>query len=821
MDIQYGRNPNAAADVKAVVAGEKYRITVLTEQMVRIEYSPTGEFVDQQTQTVLNRRFPVPEFRVTDHGSSVEVTTSHLIVTYEKDKPFSGTTLNIQMIGNPYLRKSGTWFYGDKGLESMGNLKGTASTLDNAVGDTYYKDSKDETKVWGEPDRPVELCEGLMSKNGFTVIDDSASLVFDESGWVHPAPEGHQDIYFLNYGRDYLGILDVFFRLTGKTPMLPRYALGNWWSRFHKYTQEEYLALLERFRAEGIPISVGVLDMDWHYVDIDPKYGKGWTGYTWNRELFPDPAGMIKKIHEDGMHLSLNVHPADGVRAHEEMYLEMAKDLGVDYEHEAPIPFDVTSPSFMEAYFKYLHHPNEENGVDFWWIDWQQGSNSKIPGYDPLWMLNHYHYIDNARNGLRPMDFSRYAGLGSHRYPIGFSGSTFITWESLDFQPYFTANALNVGYGWWSHDIGGHRNGYRDDELTTRWVQFGVFSPIMRLHSSDETFTGKEPWKFCADAERVMRRFLTLRHQLVPYTYTMNHRFYAENRPFIEPIYYEHPGTEEAYRYRNEYYFGSQLLVNPITSKSDPETKTGSVKTWLPEGIWFDLFTGMVYRGGRTIKMHRDIDTIPVLGKAGGIIPTESAETVSSRTDNPEYLVVKVFCGADGSFQLYEDDGISLGFEQGEFVTTDFALHWGESKVFTVDPSQGKLGLIPQVRDYDLEFYGVAPDAVQTVTVGGKAQPYCKAYDEKRHILTVQVRKISVEERLEVCFKDDTALLGNNIAAFAYTAINQAQIPFAEKEKLYPILTGGMEKLGKLSTIEAMVMPEEMKSVVRELLLAE
>ena len=129
--------------------------------------------------------------------------------------------------------------------------------------------------------------------------------------------------------------------------------------------------------------------------------------------------------------------------------------------------------------FKYLHHPNERNGVDFWWIDWQQGSNSKIEGLDPLWMLNHYHYLDNKRNGKRGLILSRYAGIGSHRYPIGFSGDSVISWDSLDFQPYFTANASNVGYGWWSHDIGGHMNGIKDDELATRWVQFGVFSPIM------------------------------------------------------------------------------------------------------------------------------------------------------------------------------------------------------------------------------------------------------------------------------------------------------------------------------------------------------
>jgi alpha-glucosidase (family GH31 glycosyl hydrolase) len=418
------------------------------------------------------------------------------------------------------------------------------------------------------------------------------------------------------------------------------------------------------------------------------------------------------------------------------------------------------------------------------------------------------------------MDFSRYAGLGSHRYPIGFSGSTFITWESLDFQPYFTANASNVGYGWWSHDIGGHRNGYRDDELTTRWVQYGVFSPIMRLHSSDEVFTGKEPWKFSADAERVMRHFLTLRHQLIPYTYTMNYRFYEENRPLIEPVYYEYPDREEAYQFKNEYYFGSKLLANPITSKADAETKTGAVKTWLPEGIWFDFFTGMCYRGNRKIRMHRTMDSIPVLAKAGGIVPMEQAASVSSRTDNPKKLLIKIFCGADGDFSLYEDDGISMEYEQENYVTTEMELCWGETKEFTIAAAQGKKDLIPQNRDYELEFYGVSQDAVEQVLSGEEMKAYQTGYDEERHILTVSVSDISVEKPLTVRLRSEEQLQENDIAALAYHAINRAQIPFAEKEQLYRILTGDMDREGRLSTVESMYMPEEMKSVIREILLA-
>ena len=220
---KYGVN-SGVANGKSIVFGETYRFTVLTEQLIRMEYSPKGEFVDEQTQIVLNRQFPVPEFTVKDEPDKLEIVTKYLIVTYDK-KPFSSNGLTVQMRSNPYLRKTGIWFYGDMDFARMGNLKGTASTLDNTVGDCYYRDSADETKVWGEPDKPVELCDGLLSKNGFAVFDDSKSLLFMPDGWVKPAPEDHTDVYFMCCGRDYRGTLDLFFRLSGKTPMLPRWVL--------------------------------------------------------------------------------------------------------------------------------------------------------------------------------------------------------------------------------------------------------------------------------------------------------------------------------------------------------------------------------------------------------------------------------------------------------------------------------------------------------------------------------------------------------------------------------------------------------------------
>lgn len=503
------------ASEKSMITGSCYRITVLTERLLRLEYSRQGIFEDRATQAVINRDFPQAEFWVKEGDGGIEIHTEYLRVIYD-EQPFSASGLCIHMKRNPYLHHA--WHYGEEGE----NLKGTARTLDMADGEL-----------------PLE--NGILAMDGYSVYDDSNSLIINEEGWVEPGIEGHEDFYFWGYGRDYKACLRDFYHLCGSTPMLPRYALGNWWSRYYPYTQEEYLALMERFEREKIPFSVAVLDMDWHYVKIEERYGSGWTGYTWNEELFPDHVQMLRELHKKGMHVTLNLHPADGVRAHEKAYPAMAEFMGVDAAREEAIPFDVADPRFMEAYFHYLHHPLEEEGVDFWWIDWQQGNHSKVPGLDPLWMLNHFHFLDRDRDGKRPLIFSRYAGVGSHRYPIGFSGDTIVSWASLQFQPYFTACASNVGYGWWSHDIGGHMEGSRDDELMVRWVQYGVFSPILRLHSSWNHFNGKEPWNYDRKEEAVIKQFLRLRHMLIPYLYTMNYRAYSGGEPLVQPLYYHYP----------------------------------------------------------------------------------------------------------------------------------------------------------------------------------------------------------------------------------------------------------------------------------------
>ena len=466
---------------------------------------------------------------------------------------------------------------------------------------------------------------------------------------------------------------------------------------------------MQRFADEEIPLTVATVDMDWHWVkDIDKKFGVkygGWTGYSWNTELFPDYKEFLRRLKEQNLHITLNLHPADGVHSYEDMYPEMARALGESPDEKKTVEFRCSSPEFWNSYFDILHKPYERDGVDFWWIDWQQGKKSDVEGLDPLEALNHYHYLDNAENGEIPLILSRYAGLGSHRYPLGFSGDTAINWRVLDFQPYFTANAANAAYGWWSHDIGGHHQGYRDDDLYMRWIQFGVFSPIMRLHSTAIEFLGKEPWKYKADIYHYAKEWLRLRHRLIPYIFTMDYRAHTDGIAVCEPMYYSYTENKNAYQVKNQYMFGSELMVCPITSPQHREINKGSVEAWIPEGRWVDIFTGQAYSGEKKITLFRDINTIPVLAKEGAIIPLSADE--GNTCENPERLEIWAFTG-NGSFCLVEDNGKTDCEEHRAVTKLDISFD-GSRLTFTVNKAEGDLSVIPQKRSYKI----IVKDAVK------------------------------------------------------------------------------------------------------------
>ena len=792
MNPHYRIPTRPIADPGAVVAGEKFRITVLADGLVRLEYAEDGIFEDRASAFALFRDLPVPSYRVIDGAHQLEVLTDRVHLVYDRG-PFSTSGLSIQVRGNISSYHS-VWRFGD----APGDLRGTARTLDNADG-------------------AVPLEPGVVSRWGFAVLDDSRALVLDDDGWVSPRDGSRTDLYFFGYGWDYPDAVRALYAVSGPTPVLPRYALGNWWSRYHRYTATEYMNLIKRFTAEGIPFSVSVLDMDWHLVDVEAQYGSGWTGYSWNRELFPDPAQFLGWLHEQGLRVTLNVHPADGVRAYEDSYPEMAAAMGVDPASGDAIAFDVTDKAFLTAYFEILHRSLERGGVDFWWIDWQSGPHSRVAGIDPLWMLNHFHFLDIARDGKRPLTFSRYAGPGSHRYPVGFSGDTLVTWASLDFQPYFTATASNIGYGWWSHDIGGHMFGGKDDELATRWVQLGVFSPILRLHSSSSPFNTKEPWRFGAEAQSVMTRYLRLRHRLLPYLHTMNHRAAREGAPLVQPMYWLHPQEADAYQVPNQFAFGTELLVVPITSPKDFGTQLGSVRAWLPAGRWIDVFSGLVYDGGRQVVLHRDLTHIPVLAAPGAMIPMSGEQVPGNSPDNPLALEVLVVVGADGAFEIIEDDDAGSGVDPEGVARTRVSFDQ-QSGTVTIGPASGALGCLPGRRSWTVTFIGL--DGGVNPVARGSDGPLASEVGREGGRISVSVGDLPVADSLMVTVGPNPALAANDVSGRLFAMLDRAHIEYETKKRIHTIATSQRPLSVRISHLQALGLDRALDTAVGEILLA-
>ena len=629
------------------------RITVLSEKLFRLEKTDmeaawgnrTASFCDEATQTVWFRDMPPVSFTNQESDSLCVLETAAVQLEVHEDLLQSRVWLKHMdgSLASPVL------------LGEAGALPGTYRTLDNCNG---------RIKIpYGEvlPEAfEIILGKGIASRTGIAVLDDSGSLILGEDGMPRPRANPETDLYVFAYGHDYRAAVQALFMICQAPPVIPRFALGNWWSRYHAYTQKEYLDLMDSFADRGIPFTVATIDMDWHPAHDLPGGADGWTGYSWNRELFPDYRRFLKDLHDRNLRVTMNLHPALGVRSFEDQYPEMAARMGVDPESGETVEFDMTNEDFINAYFDVLHRPYEREGVDFWWIDWQQGERSATPGLDPLWALNHFHWLDSSAEGSG-LILSRYAGIGSHRYPLGFSGDTYMTWDTLRFLPEFTACATNAGYTWWSHDIGGHMLGYKDDELYVRFIQFGVFSPINRIHSSDNPMLVKDPAYFPGGAGLIARDFLQLRQAMLPFLYTASRKTSRDGLALIEPMYYGWPEEEEAYHCPGQYLFGQQMIAAPITEKTEPSGTTVK-EVWLPDGQWVDLFSGNQYHGGRH-QMVRGLEAFPLLLKEGGFFVQDGAPEGNS-IRLPRRLRV-LTAGGNGSYTLEEEENgtqIQTGF---------------------------------------------------------------------------------------------------------------------------------------------------------------
>lgn len=784
--------PAASTASNIAYQDSQVRFTVITDGVIRMEWMPDGKFTDQASFLCVNRQYPKVNYKLRSSGSWVEISTSKMKMKYKKNSgKFSENNLLIT------AAKGQLPFTWKPGIMQKGNLKGAYRTLDGYDGETFVGNGNSN----GDH-KPMPIEDGLLSTDGWTLIDDSHNLLFDNSDWPwameRPSKEG-QDLYFMAYGHDYKAALKDFTIFAGKVPLPPRYAFGYWWSRYWSYSDDEIRNLVDNFHNYDIPLDVLVVDMDWHYVE--PGKG-GWTGYTWNKRLFPNPAGFLKYLKNNDLQITLNLHPAGGIEPYEEKYNEMARWMKIDPNSKKRIDYIGSDKRFMSGWMETILRPMETDGVDFWWLDWQQHPfDPKMKTLNNTWWINYVFFSDMERNRkTRPLLYHRWGGLGNHRYQIGFSGDSYSTWKSLAFQPYYNSTASNVLYGYWSHDLGGHQfaQGAKelDKELFIRWMQFGALSPIMRTHSMKSAAMNKEPWVFNKEYMDILRQTIHQRYQLAPYIYTMARKTYDEGISLCRPMYYDYPENQEAYEFKSEYMFGDQLLIAPVTSP----VKEGfsNLTVWLPTGNdWYEWHTGTLLQGGQTIERSFMLDEYPIYVKAGSVLPLY--EKVKNLRRNDETVVIHVFPGEKGTFDLYEDHGNDQSYAT-QFATTHISSERNNNELtVNIGARKGNYSGMPSQRTYKIKVLGSA--IPQSVKVNGQTCDYTYEGNDLALTVTLPITDCNAEKTIQIVYPIDTTELNDGLygkfrrlkKSFVAMKYRHAGIDYIEE-------LGNMESIGRAVT---------------------
>jgi alpha-glucosidase (family GH31 glycosyl hydrolase) len=670
----------AKSDPKNCVTGKYYRISIITDRVVRLEYCPSGIFVDKPTQLIQNRNLGTPVYTIRQDANMVQVSTKYFELTYMKEQPFAGNNVNpaknlkITLASTIDKDRQRDWYYKHPEVRNMkGNISGYDIPL-NAANE-----------------------RGLYSIEGFASFDDSGNKLLEADGTLSDREPGSIDIYVFMYDKDFKEALVDYFKITGFPELLPRYALGNWWSRNLPYDEEGVRNIIYNFEKKRIPLSVIVLDHGWHNREFDTKKDLE-TGFTFNSKLFPNPQNLIKELHEKNIRVGLAVNPEEGFYPIDPLYSKVAEYLGASGNNL--IQFDPLNPKFLDVYFKMYLHPLEAMGVDFFWNDYKDTKS-----ITKMWSMTHYMYHDSDRSAnKRGLVLSRGSIVAPQRYPVIYGGDTEITWEDLAKQVFTYINASNMGISWLSLDVGGTKGGIEESELYIRQVQLGCFSPILRFHAEGGPYYKKEPWVWEAKTTNIVAEFLRLRHRFIPYLYTEAYNYSRLGIPIIQPFYYNYPWCYDDELYKNQFYFGSQLLVCPILTRKDSIMNRTIHRFYMPDGIWYDFFTGKKFPGGKKYVSFIREEDYPVFAPAGAIIP------LSNKSDRNNIglateMEIHIFPGVSNMYTLYEDDGITSLYKEGYFLKTSIDYNYLRSNyTVIIRAMEGKSGIAPDRRDYKLVF---------------------------------------------------------------------------------------------------------------------
>lgn len=697
--------PNPECEFK----GSKYRITVLTERLVRLEYNENGFFENNPTEVIWYRNLPKPNFTVSETDTDLKIITKYFELSYKKETKFLGTKINPQKnLKISLLNTKKVWYYGHPEARNFGT-------------NSFTVEDKNFVK-------------GLYSIDGFATLDDSNSSLILEDGSFKKRDNNEIDLYVFLYNNDFYYCLSDYFSLTGNPPLIPRYALGNWWCKSDIYNENELIGIVNHFEKNNVPISIFMLDR-WNLTN----------SYEFN-EYYKNINNIINYFKNKKIELGLVIDDPIQFKPDTKNYEKVSPYLTPD--EKGNIPFNLFDARTIDAYLKIIVHPLNKYGIDLFFLN-----NFTKHNEERNFILKHYLYYDKINNlNKRPLICSYNSLKAPHRYPVLYTGKTKVEWETLEKIPKFNILASNMGISFLSHDLGGTMDGIEDSELFIRFVQLGVFSPILRLGADAGKYYKREPWKWDLATSVILNKFLNIRYKLIPYIYTEAYKYHKYGKPLIEPLYHRYPTLYDDDILANEYFFGSNILVSPILKKKDSIMNRVIQKVYIPDGVWYDIFTGKKYNGGRKYTSFYKDEEYPLFVRAGAIIPFSLNKY--NDTSNPKELELVIFPGANNTYSIYEDDGISNKYKNGDYLITnvEYVYEKNNYKV-TIMPVSGKTGIAPDTRTYKVLFRNTnIPSKVNTYV--GSNEINNKCYKEGSDFI-VEVDNIPTNSQLTIIISGD------------------------------------------------------------------
>lgn len=400
-----------------------------------------------------------------------------------------------------------------------------------------------------------------------------------------------------------------------------------------------------------------------------------------------------------------------------------------------------------------------------------------------------YKFLDKSTS-KRGLVLSRNPNISSHRYPALYSGHTNVSWKTLKYLPYYNIISSNLGLTWWAHDIGGYENGTEDSELYTRFIELATYSPIFKLSSKEGRYYKREPWLWDVKTKGIVKEYTKTRHRLIPYIYSEAYKTYKKGLNLIKPLYFEYPETLDEPLYKNEYHFGEELFISPITEQKDKVMNRVVHRIFLPNGMWYDFKTGKKFPGGkRYVTFYKDED-YPVYAKSGSIIPLAILDEEDlNNTKPPKKLEIQVFPGVSNNYNLYEDDGISNLYKEGYYILTNIDYNYRKNNyTLIIRPTEGKTGIIPDKRDYLIRFRNTKRPEYVKVNVGKFEVGFTTRTDERDFIIEISdiptTQQLTINCGGEAIEIDAVRLINEDIDQI----ISDLQIETNLKEKIADIL---------------------------------